>query len=209
MEPGSPGRKSPGISGVYGRRAIQYTAAPSLSDEPKPGAILSNQDTHFFNNFSVVIGILVTVAIMLIVLARCVASRTQVEHVKTEPRLMQEVDARIQPFARVAVAGQDNSSMKIAEQAGGAPAAAGAPASGAELYAGTCSACHGLGIAGAPKFGDHAAWAARVAQGKAMLYKHALEGFTGKSGVMPPKGGRTDLPDDLIKQAVDHMTAAM
>ena len=33
----------------------------------------------------------------------------------------------------------------------------------------------------------------------------AIEGFQGKTGVMPPKGGRTDLPDDLVKQAVDHM----
>jgi cytochrome c5 len=170
---------------------------------------LSKQDTHFFNNFSVVIGILVTIAILLIILARSVASRTQIEHVKAEPRMMQEVDTRIQPFARVAVAGQDNSSMTIPGPAGATPAAAGAPTSGAEVYSATCSACHGQGIAGAPKFGDRGAWAPRVAQGKATLYKHALEGFTGKNGVMPAKGGRTDLPDDLIKQAVDHMAAAI
>jgi cytochrome c5 len=170
---------------------------------------LSKQDTHFFNNFSVVIGILVTIAILLIILARSVASRTQIEHVKAEPRMMQEVDARIQPFARVAVAGQDNSSMTIPRPAGATPAAAGAPTSGAEVYSAACSACHGQGIAGAPKFGDRGAWAPRVAQGKATLYKHALEGFTGKNGVMPAKGGRTDLPDDLIKQAVDHMAAGI
>ena len=47
--------------------------------------------------------------------------------------------------------------------------------------------------------------APRIAQGKDTLYKHAIEGFNGKTGVMPAKGGRADWPDDLIKQAVDHM----
>mgnify|MGYP003547136437 FL=1 len=40
-----------------------------------------------------------------------------------------------------------------------------------------------------------------------MLYDHAIKGFSGQAGVMPPKGGRTDLSDDLIRQAVDHMVA--
>jgi cytochrome c5 len=170
---------------------------------------VSKNDTHFFNNFSVVIGILVTVAILLIALARCVASGTQIEHMKGDPMKVQVVDARIQPFARVAVAGQDNSTLKIALASGAAPAVAAVPKNGEALYTTTCSVCHGQGIGGAPKFGDHNAWAARVAQGKAMLYKHALEGFTGKTGLMPMKGGRSDLPDELIKQAVDHMTAGM
>jgi cytochrome c5 len=44
-----------------------------------------------------------------------------------------------------------------------------------------------------------------LAQGKPTLYKHAIEGYTGKGGVMPAKGGRTDLSDDLVKAAVDYM----
>jgi cytochrome c5 len=68
-----------------------------------------------------------------------------------------------------------------------------------------CSTCHGAGIAGAPKAGDKAAWGPRIAEGKATLYDHALKGFQGKSGVMPAKGGRADLSDELVKQAVDHM----
>ena len=51
----------------------------------------------------------------------------------------------------------------------------------------------------------HGAWAPRLAQGKATLYKHALEGFQGKNGVMPAKGGRTDASDDLVKLSVDYM----
>ena len=43
------------------------------------------------------------------------------------------------------------------------------------------------------------------AKGKDTLYEHALKGFQGQTGVMPAKGGRVEVPDDLIKQAVDHM----
>jgi cytochrome c5 len=42
----------------------------------------------------------------------------------------------------------------------------------------------------------------------AVLHKHALEGFQGKAGVMPPKGGRTDLADQSIENAVDYMANA-
>jgi cytochrome c5 len=93
-----------------------------------------------------------------------------------------------------------------------APAAAAAPAAasadtGKQLYSTTCVACHGAGIAGAPKFGDKAVWAPRVAQGQNVLYEHALKGFQGKAGMMPPKGGST-APDADVKAAVDYMVAA-
>jgi cytochrome c5 len=91
--------------------------------------------------------------------------------------------------------------------AAAAPAAAG-PADGKKVFDGACAACHGAGIAGAPKFGDKAAWAPRVAQGAATLYTHAINGFQGKAGVMPPKGGAMNLSDAEIKAAVDTMVAA-
>jgi cytochrome c5 len=65
-------------------------------------------------------------------------------------------------------------------------------------------ACHGAGIAGAPKVGDKAAWTARIAQGNPTLYEHAIKGYQGKAGVMPPKGGST-APDADVKAAVDYM----
>jgi cytochrome c5 len=89
-----------------------------------------------------------------------------------------------------------------------APAAA-APAAdaGKKLYETTCVACHGAGVAGAPKFGDKAAWAPRIKQGSATLYEHALKGFQGKAGMMPPKGG-SSASDDEVKAAVDYMANA-
>jgi cytochrome c5 len=69
----------------------------------------------------------------------------------------------------------------------------------------TCAMCHAAGVAGAPKPGDKADWAPRIAQGKDTLYKHAMEGFTGSKGVMPARGGATTLSDDDVKAAVDYM----
>ena len=79
------------------------------------------------------------------------------------------------------------------------------PKDGTQVYEQVCSACHGLGIAGAPKAGDAAAWAPRLAKGKTVLYDHALHGFTGTAGTMPAKGNRLDIPDAIIEQGVDHM----
>jgi cytochrome c5 len=78
---------------------------------------------------------------------------------------------------------------------------------GKALYNQACAMCHGAGIAGAPKFGDKAVWAPRLAQGAAVLYQHAIGGFQGKAGVMPPKGG-SSAPDADVKAAVDFMAAA-
>jgi len=170
------------------------------------GESVSKQDTHFLNMFSLVLGLLIGIAILLVILAKLVGSATQAQHVKTDPLQLDAIGERTQPFARVAVAGQDNSALAIAQvsEAGSAPALA-VPQNAEELFNTACTACHGQGIAGAPKMGDRAAWAPRIAQGKETLYKHALEGFQGKAGVMPPKGGRVDLPDDLVRQGVDYM----
>jgi len=167
---------------------------------------VSKQDTHFFNVFSLVIGLLMAVAIGIFAFARIVASHTQDKQVMEEADYSRNVQARLAAPSREAVAGQDNTAMAIRIEGPAAGSAApGMPTTGTQLFEQTCSACHGQGIAGAPRAGDKAAWAARIAQGKATLYQHAIKGFQGKGGMMPPKGGRMDTPDDLVKQAVDHM----
>jgi cytochrome c5 len=168
---------------------------------------VSKQDTHFFNMFSIVIGLLVTVAILIFAFSRIVAGRTQEQHVLVEAQYLDAVEKRIQPVTRVAVAGQDNSALEIkpTQAEAGAGSAQAAFTTGAEVVEGACSACHAQGIAGAPKVGDAALWGPRIAQGKDTLYRHAIEGYQGKAGVMPPKGGRVDISDELIRAAVDHM----
>jgi cytochrome c5 len=78
--------------------------------------------------------------------------------------------------------------------AGGAPPA---------LYTQTCSTCHAAGIAGAPKLGDKAAWAPRVAQGVDALTASAIKG----KGAMPPKGG-SSASDAEVKAVVTYMANA-
>lgn len=171
---------------------------------------MSKQDTHFFNVFSMVIGLLIVIAIALFALARVVAGETQDKQVLEEAQYLKSVEGRLQPVGKEAVAGQDNSALAIkaeagAGEAGSASGGPAAPKSGEDTFQQVCSACHGAGIAGAPKAGDKAAWGPRVSKGKEVLYDHALKGFQGSAGVMPAKGGRADLSDDLVKAAVDHM----
>ena len=52
---------------------------------------------------------------------------------------------------------------------------------------------------------DKESWAPRIAQGNDTLYQHAIEGFSGESGFMPPKGARMDLSDDEVRGAVDYI----
>jgi len=123
------------------------------------------------------------------------------------------------PVAGDATAATAGASVTAAPAAvaAAAPAAAAAPVAGPAVasadtgkkaYDTACFACHGAGIAGAPKLGDKAAWSARIGQGSSVLYEHAIKGFQGKAGVMPPKGGSA-LSDADVKAAVDYMVAAV
>lgn len=80
-------------------------------------------------------------------------------------------------------------------------------AQGENVYKKTCTACHATGVTGAPKLGDKTDWQARIGQGKATLYNHAIKGYTGSKGMMPPKGGNTSLSDEEVKAAVDYMVS--
>lgn len=105
-------------------------------------------------------------------------------------------------------------SAQPAAVAAAAAPAAGTPSNGGEenapgksTFGQVCAMCHAAGVAGAPKPGDKADWAPRIAQGNDVLYQHALEGFTGSKGMMPARGGNPSLPDDKVKAAVDYMVA--
>jgi cytochrome c5 len=78
-------------------------------------------------------------------------------------------------------------------------------ADGKAVYDKTCVACHASGVANAPKLGDKAAWAPRVATGKPALLASVKNG----KGAMPPKAGVADLKDDDIQAAIDFMLAAV
>jgi cytochrome c5 len=87
--------------------------------------------------------------------------------------------------------------------AAAAPAAAKADLAPA-LYTQTCSVCHAAGVANAPKLGDKAAWAPRLAAGVDGLTASAIKG----KGAMPPKGG-TGASEADIKTVVAYMVASV
>ena len=81
------------------------------------------------------------------------------------------------------------------------------PSPGETVYQGTCVMCHGSPAVGAPVLGNKDDWAPRIAQGKDVLYAHALDGFNGRKGAMPARGGNPGLDDAKIKAAVDYMVS--
>jgi cytochrome c5 len=115
------------------------------------------------------------------VLALAACSKQKVDEEKTADL--------IQPVARVELA------VATPAEAGGAPK------SGEQVVQAVCAACHSTGAANAPKTGDKAAWAPRIAQGMDALYKSALNG----KAVMPARGGNPALSDDEVKAAVDYL----
>ena len=72
---------------------------------------------------------------------------------------------------------------------------------GKSIVEGRCFACHAQSINGAPIIGNKKMWSKRVHQGKAVLIEHAINGY----GLMPAKGGFTDLSDEEIGFAVSYM----
>jgi cytochrome c5 len=130
------------------------------------------------------------------------------------------VRQRIAPVAQVAIdPNAPAPSATPAPAAGAAPAvaavsvppaaapakgAAGGAADGKATYTSVCAVCHGTGAAGAPKFGDKAAWAPRIKQGVDALHANAIKG----KGAMPPKGGNPSLSDAQVSAAVDYMVGA-
>ncbi len=155
-------------------------------------------DREFLKLFSGLIGALIVLTIVLYIIANAVTTKNL-----PAPADTKAIAERIKPVGELAI-GQPPSG-------GGVNVIATAHAAGADkgkaTYDSSCAACHATGVAGAPKFGDKAAWKDRLAQGTPTLYEHAIKGFQGKTGFMPPKGGNASLSDADMKAAVDYMVS--
>jgi len=154
-------------------------------------------DRDFLKTFSGLLAALVALTVIIFVVAQMVSGAGKT---KTAQGDTSKIAERIQPVGELAMAG-------AAAVANGLIPTANAADKGAATYNASCAACHAAGVAGAPKYGDKAAWAPRIAQGNETLYTHALKGFQGKKGVMPAKGGNMSLADADVKAAVDHMVS--
>jgi len=113
------------------------------------------------------------------------------------------VAERIRPVAQVNVASAEAQREPVKNVAAAPPRSR----DGQQVYQTTCVACHGAGIAGAPKLGDKTQWAKHIAKGPDSLYASALKGVQGSAGAMPPKGGNPALSDAEVRAAVDYMVA--
>ena len=142
--------------------------------------------------------------------AEAVAKRiAPVAQVNVDPNAAAPATAAPAPAAGAPAAGAPAAAAPPATPAPATPPAApakvaAAGGAGKSTYESTCQVCHAAGVAGAPKLGDKAAWAPRIAQGVAALHNSALKG----KGAMPAKGGNATLPDDAVTAAVDYMVAA-
>jgi cytochrome c5 len=170
--------------------------------------ISDNIETHPVKlAIGVVIGA-VALVVVIILLAQFAVGAYGARSLKDDPAMKPDAVAkRIAPVAALAV--DPNAPPPAPPAAAKTAAVAAAPAAtpadpGKKTYEGACMACHASGVAGAPKLGDKAAWAARAKGGKDALYASSLKG----KGAMPPKGGNTSLADADVKAAVDYMLAA-
>lgn len=160
---------------------------------------MKNEDSEAVKMFAGLFGSLIAMAVILFVLAHMIVSGADIN-----PR----AGAAKAAFASQAVpAGHATIASRVMDAVIPTAQAAAMPANGKAVFEGTCVACHGPGIVGAPKFGDKAAWAHHIAKGLPTLYKHALNGFHGHTGTMPPHGGNPSLTTAQVEAAVRYMVS--
>lgn len=169
--------------------------------ERKPETIGEKHDRHFYDSFMLVLGILVAFAFCMYWLANGIADANPAAAGHDVVAEEQLVDQRLAPVADTQISGDAKSQMAVAPAAASSGGGSGPAKSGKEIWQGTCSACHQSGLLGAPKIGDKAAWAPRIAKGMDTLKKHALGGFN----QMPAHGGNPSLSDDDVVKALEYM----
>jgi cytochrome c5 len=116
------------------------------------------------------------------------------------------VAERIRPVGQVYLPGEEHQSAAPTVATAPEPAPVATVMTGPQVYNAACNVCHGSGVGGAPIVGNAEQWAPRIAQGVDVLRDHAINGFSGGAPTpMLPKGGRVDLSDQEIYDAVAYM----
>lgn len=153
----------------------------------------SSKNNEFSISVALVVGLLAAVGLVYLF----VFSVAEDGFGKNMERANQQQDsgllARIKPVVSL-------SDLMVAKEVSGAETQVVTTKSGKDLYAGACGACHGTGVAGAPKLGEGDAWKPRFASGLDTLVSSAI---TGK-GAMPPRGGSA-YSDDEMRSTVEYM----
>ena len=159
---------------------------------------MTQSDKSFMRAFGGVLIILFIITIGVGIAANSIPNPVR-DSRDSDPRLASLVNDRIAPVGKV-----NTGDVVIAAAAPAAAAASAEPRTGEAVYNLACGACHASGVAGAPKMGDKATWAPRLAKGMETLVTNAIKGI----GAMPAKGGNPTITDAEIKATVDYMVAA-
>ena len=168
-------------------------------------------DRQFAKSFSIMIFLLFALTILLIIIGSLAGGATDDKlRVQSDEFTQKLVAQRTKPVGNLNVGEVPESTA--AQQAASADTSASEQTEtvasagiGETVYNQSCHICHNPGLTGAPKPGDAADWEPRIAQGIEVLYDHAINGYTGEKGVMPPKGGYLQLSDDDVKAVVDYL----
>jgi cytochrome c5 len=174
--------------------------------------------------------ILAIVVVAIVLIQNTLAHRKSASVVPQDAATTKAIEDRIRPLGEVSIAAPTHAAPTVAAGAtpqsivatntpaapSATPAAAVAAAGpvqaqaspvnkvGEKTFNAICTGCHSTGALGAPKIGDKAAWAPRIAQGIEVLYNSALKG----KNSMPAKGGNPSLSDADVKATVDYIVAA-
>lgn len=150
-------------------------------------------DKNFYTTFFYIMGGLAVLCVILIIIASKLTSEV------AEYKPQEVVLGNIKPVGNVYVAGESEPEPVIAA----ADTATAEPRSGESIYNTSCLACHATGAAGAPKLGDAAAWAPRIAAGMDALMANVSNGLN----AMPPKGLCMDCSTDELMAVIEYMVA--
>lgn len=164
-----------------------------------------NRDQKFFDMYSLVLGGLAIFTLAIFVLAMKMSDLTQGIYTSDVVEYQEAVNKRLQPVGRVHLPGDDLPAGAPASSSVEEAAPVSTTLSGAQVYNKACNVCHGSGIGNAPMLTNAADWEARIAQGIDTLKDHAINGFGGSAGFMPPKGGNASLSDVEVHAAVEYM----
>ena len=157
--------------------------------------IIVSDDKSFYTTFFYIMGGLAVGCVILIILATNLTSDV------AEHRSEDIVVGNIKPVGNVSVAGESSPEPAPTMAVAAVDTAPAEPRSGETVYNKSCMSCHATGAAGAPKLGDAAAWAPRIAAGSDTLWNNAVNGIN----AMPPKGLCMDCSDDELKAAIDYI----
>ena len=155
---------------------------------------MKDQDSIFFKNFSLLLGFLVILTIVLILVGKMMHENLLGRDAMAQDRT--DVTKTLESVAQV----NTGDAIIVVEEDKGPAVAFEGSTDGKMIYDAVCMACHTSGLAGAPKL-EAADWTDRMAGGVDGLVTSAING----KGAMPPRGGRADLSDEQMKATVEFM----